>query len=212
MTTFIPWNEGFGDQWATISLLARRAVITGPVSLSRLQNGRDLGPTHDAILGVLEPTSIESVQRPGDTPLSGYDVWAADPWPTKLQWHWHHRSPYAVCQFDGLSTPELKNPPTGDIAKILATCARYGLPLAPIGKHLGASKSVATAALAAFFVGVDSGMSHLCESAGVPVFLLQYQLPVVTCHRGKKYILCEGADDFAIKLGRWLDCRRFQGL
>ncbi len=210
---FQPWNENFGDQWATLSLMARRAVGTGErVRLSRWQHGTNLGPLHDSIRAVMQPMNVESVDAKGDTTLDGFDVWACDPWPTWKRWDWTARSPYAVYQFDGLSTPELKNPPLSDIPKLTHTVLASGHEIRAMGKNVGVARSVELAAGAAFFVGVDSGMSHLCHSVGVPIFLLQYQLGVVTCHRGKAYRLCEGADDFTDKLSRWLHYRTFCGL
>jgi hypothetical protein len=215
---YTPWNENFGDQWATLSLMlnmARAAAYNNALPrprLSRFQNGKDLGPLHDEILASFHHEErFISVPESGNTPLSGYNVWQYRTIYTQRQWCEHRPHAHVVYHFEGLSTPELKNPPEADQAAILATIAALGLPAYRLGKHLGLRKCIELAATAAFAVVVDSGPSHLIHSVGTPMFLLQYELPVVTCHRGKPYTLCEGAEDFRIKLGRYVDYRAFIG-
>jgi hypothetical protein len=54
------------------------------------------------------------------------------------------------------------------------------------------------------FVGVDSGMSHLCHSVGLPIFLLEYGLPTATVHSGKAHTLCKGYDDFVQRFDHFI--------
>lgn len=210
---FSPWNTGLGDQFATINLMLRLASRSPErIYLSRLQNGQDLGPLHDEIRSLLACNApLDSVQEPGNTPLSGYDVWRCDYYPTRLQWKSSNRHRHIVYCFESASSIELKDPPGHDRAAIMATILDTGLPSYRIGKHLGLTKSAELAAGAAFFVGVDSGPSHVCHSIGLPMFLLEYKLGLETCHRGRAYTRCEGAEDFRIKLGRWRDYRTFIG-
>ena len=52
----------------------------------------------------------------------------------------------------------------------------------------------------------------LAHAVNTPTFILEYGLPIVTCHRGKKYIHCAGAGDFIDwKLPTWIKYRRFIG-
>jgi hypothetical protein len=212
-TVFKPWNTGLGDQIATINLLSRRSAATGkPVYLSRLQNGQDLGRLHDEILGILAaPAPVISVPEPGNTDLSGFDVWAGEFYPSYVTWQTLAPHGYVSMHFDGVSSAADKNPPPEDIRAMWNVGEPYGLHRVELGRKMDLMTCVRALQSSAFFVGVDSGFSHLAHMVGVPVFLLQYRLPVVTCHRGKPYILCEGAQDFAIKLGRWVDYRRFIG-
>jgi Glycosyltransferase family 9 (heptosyltransferase) len=63
-----------------------------------------------------------------------------------------------------------------------------------LGAHLGIAGSIKHAAAAELFVGVDSGMSHLCHSVGTPVHLLRNDHPADTIaimHRGNRYRLHE---------------------
>ncbi len=204
---FVPWNQNFGDIYATIQLLLHRIAYTGdPVYLSRWQNDTDLKPMMQTILRMIVSSEAEILvisDEKGNTKLSGYDVWATPYFPVRQKWNPHGRHAYYAYQFDGVSSPELKNPPPSDINKIHAFM--HPLPAIEIGLPLVASASAAALDGCMFFVGVDSGMSHLAHSVGCPIFLLQYQLPVVTCHRGKAYTLCDGADDFLTKIQRYRD-------
>src|SRR5208283_5794521 len=88
---YTPWNENFGDQWATVSLMLNMAAY-GPVALSRWQNGKDLGPLHLQIASVLDtrvgPSTLRfsSSEEPGNTPLDGYNVWLYTTVPTFKRW------------------------------------------------------------------------------------------------------------------------------
>ena len=208
-----PWHNGLGDQWATINLLLKLAEVTGnKVFLSRLSNGQNLGELHDQIIPQLRaPTSLLlSSTEPGNTELDGFNVWATPFYPTRKVWDWKKKHGHYCYQFDGISAPD-KNPSAAEQIKITDQILyqHHGLRL---GKHYTVAQCVEYLAGASFFVGCDSGMSHIAHSVGVPVFLLQYGLPVVTCHRGKSYLLCEGADDFHAKLTRWLGYRKFLGV
>jgi Glycosyltransferase family 9 (heptosyltransferase) len=218
MTIYRNWNEGFGDTFATVNLMLRKAHFhrlnhLPKPRLSRLQHGRDLGPMHDSIRSLLNyPTDFDSVAEPGDTDLSGFNVWACDFYPTKVRWRFDAPHPHVCWQMDGVSSPE-KNPSPEELVEIthILLEATGGAPVYKVGKHLGDTKCVELLAAASVFVGVDSGMSHLAHAVGVPVFLLEYGLPIVTTHRGKAYRLCEGAAGLRDKLGRYVDYRAFIG-
>ncbi len=215
MTVYIPWNTGLGDQIATHQLLWRLALAKNePVQLSRFQNGQSLGRMHDEIRRILPiGTSVQSVNAPGDTPLDGFDLWANPFFPVSDPWYWRGNHQYVVYHFDGVSSPE-KNPPIDDQARILQAIEQQcGLPCIPLVGYYSLVQAAGLLCSAAFFVGCDSGFSHLAHCTRTPIFLLQYGLPVVTCHRGKEYVLCEGAGDFIDwKLPTWIRYRKFLGL
>lgn len=201
---YTPHNSGLGDAIATINLLARKASVSGPVQLAR----RDRGALHDELFGVFHPTRILTAYGDGDTLLSGFDCWAAPVWPTKTRWTEFQSHPFYTTQFDGISSPE-KNPSPEDIARIGASVPLPGISL---GKHTPIAVAVDLLANSAFFVGCDSGMSHLAHAVGTPTFILEYGLPIVTTHRNKPHIPCAGAGDFIDwKLPTWANYRKFIG-
>ncbi len=68
-----------------------------------------------------------------------------------------------------------------------------------IGAHVGIAGSIKRAAGAGLFVGVDSGMSHLCHSVGVPVHLIRNDQPAETIaimHKGNAYRLHDDIASF----------------
>lgn len=202
-TIYRPWHSNLGDQFATIQLLLHKTTMQdGPVWLST-ENG-SLRPVHRALLRLIQtpwPRSIfgglQLTDTPGNTDLEGYDVWATPYYPTRMPYQWNKRSEHkTICyQFDGASTPELKNPPPAELALLLDWIHWSGFEGVRLGLPMTIEQDLEALTNAVAFIGVDSGMSHLAHSVGTPTFILQFQLPAVTCHRGKAYILAEGVED-----------------
>lgn len=208
------WNSGLGDTWATIQLLARmRMPRCGPVFLSSRQHGEDLKEMQDAILSNLNRDHgcgcVIPVDWEPNTELDGYAVWAAPVIPTTVQWAQNEWNRQITVQFDGKSTPELKNAPPADVLRILDWAERHDLKVVTVGKNLGLEKSIWAMKQSVLFVGVDSGMSHVAHSVGVPTYILEYDLPVVTCHRHRNYVLCRGSEHFTAQAENYLTYLRF---
>ncbi len=208
-----PWMSNFGDQWATINLLARRASTTK--SRVRLHSPPSLRPMHHEIFSALLIPDAPLLELTWDDPtetLSGFDVWACPFFPTWVQWDQRQAHTQVCYQFDGRSSADAKNPTPREHDLLVRALQQSGFEAVRLGDHLSVAKCVDIAANSAFFVGVTSGMACLCHSVGVPMFLLEYQLPVVTTHRGKSYIHCQGTEDFLRhKMPTWIDYLRFIG-
>lgn len=200
MTIYRLWNFGFGDHWASMSLLAHMGTLRAvPQQVSCMQHGHNFRKRLEEINSVWNWQCLPKIvdQEP-DTDLDGFDVWACPPVPTTVSWsHLAFRMPiqYAVYQFDGVSTPG-KNPSAEDQQRILQHLRDQGLHVTQLGKHMSVDECVRACAGAVLFVGSCSGMSHLAHSVGVPVYLLEYELPVITCHRQKQFVICKGAEHF----------------
>ncbi len=206
-----PWRNGLGDRWASINLLLRRAESTNEIVLVEDAGRRGL---HEEILGVLDgPTSlIELVDAKGNVKVTSADVWITDYYPTIRRWRWPGHSVKVAVHFDGVSSATDKNPSAADKESITNHLLDLGYELIFLGPQLSISHVVDILATSAFFVGVDSGFSHVAHSVGVPMFLLQYKMPLVACHRGKSYMLCNGAADLINnRLKTWLNYRKFLG-
>lgn len=213
-TIYIPWNTHFGDQWATITLLAHKARREAKAQfLSQWQHDQNLGRMQCEIISALGLGGQVQISREkGNTPLSGYDVWAAPSLPTWRQWDKHAPHATIAYQFDGHSSPSISNPSSEDEQILLRWLEQSGFLPVRLGKHLTVDECCRQASEAVAFIGVDSGMSHLCHSVNVPIFLLQFKLPVVTTHRGKPHILADGCEDFMRhKWPTWVDYLRFIG-
>jgi hypothetical protein len=174
--------------------------------LASFINNVDLYDLHREILNELDsPGEIELVRSEPSIRLDTYNVWLSPYFPTKTRWDAHRRHRYVVVQFDGESAKELKNASPEEELLILKFVEQRcpGFSLVRLGKPLTVKELIEIAADSAFFVGVDSGMSHLCHSVGLPIFLMEYRLPTHTTHGGKAHTLCRGFADFAAHFDRF---------
>jgi hypothetical protein len=213
---YSPHNFGFGDQWATINFYLNMSVVKRRrIKLASVLNGVNLHRLHKEILDVLDsPGQVELTLAEPTVGVDGYNVWNAPYFPTKNRWDGSRRHKYVCMQFDGQSAAQATNPGLAEerlIRRFLQDRC-HGFELKTLGKHLSVQECVDIAADSALFVGVDSGMSHLCHSVGVPIFLLEYGLPTITTHNGKAHILCKGYDDFASRFDRYLNYLHAAGL
>ncbi len=206
------WNDGLGDHWASLNLIARLG-LQDPVAYTHPSPA--LRERAEKILDLLDiPGQRMPVWHKAHaelTPvfdLDGFDVWATQYFPTKRQWS-PDRQAYPfnfICaHFDGISSAADKNPPFSDRAHIALWAAQNRLSVMYLGDPAQPlDEVVGLLANCALFVGCDSGFSHIAHSVGAPTYLLEYKLPVVTCHRHKSYVLCKGAGHFTQQADNWL--------
>jgi hypothetical protein len=154
------------------------------------------------ILAALDaPTELEIVDdAPFDQviPIGFPAVWHFPFLPTRTRWRgWqrglHHRIAY---QLDGSWSGSRKNPPTGDIPRLLTLAP--GFEMVPLGKHLSVQECIETAAHSDLFIGVDSGMAQLCYAVGVAVFLIGFNMDadvLFSFHGAQHPIWCADTDD-----------------
>lgn len=121
--------------------------------------------------------------------------------PTKKRWT---PGPHGRCayQFDGRSMPE-KNPPDEDVPKLLAAMARKAEPV-KVGLPLSIAESVEVLATSDFFVGSASGLAIVAWAVGVPVYYLEYKMPVdpfIT--GGQPYVKCIGTQGLRVAIRQW---------
>ena len=193
-----PWHFNLGDHWATLQHLITRSYVTREEQLlSRWQHGKDYGPRFEemlALIGGPERAQVSVVDRPYNTELNGYDVWATPYWPTVRTWNPSHHHSGVVYQFDGISSAEAKNPPEAELRDIMAYLRAWE-DVTPLGKHMSLAEVVDELRQAKLFVGVDSGMSHIAHSVGVPTIIVEYKLPIITCHRRKPFVHARGTSE-----------------
>ncbi len=196
-------NFGFGDHWGSLSLLRHMAKASGRrVLLNYTQHGQDFSARiheiSDALamegVGLRDYTPMLT-NEPATHSLEGQEVWQCPLVRTKVCWDFDPRTDTIAYQFDGESAPE-KNPSKEDEKRILSHIRSLGYVPQQLGKHLTVAECVYVCSRAALFVGCCSGMSHLAHSVGVPVYLLEYGLPTITCHRQKQFVICKGAGHF----------------
>jgi hypothetical protein len=151
---------------------------------------------------VVTDASIEEVFVPEQIPWN-FPLTVA----SRIRWRdWgrglHRRIVY---QLDGVSCADVKNPPPGDVARLLEVAP--GFEMVPLGKHLSLGECARIAAESDLFFGVDSGMLQLCYAVGVPVFLIGYQmseLHLLKWHGDRHAVYCTDTTDFLCKARQFL--------
>lgn len=206
------WNGGLGDHWASISLLARLSLHTGREINFSSQGEHE--KRHQEILRLLDLGDARLIRYlgPGNTCLDGFDVWATDYFPAIHQWSDKRLRPYICFHFEGQSAAADKNPSEEEQRKIREWAAFNKLEVITLSGGLSLELITRLLAGCTLFVGCDSGMSHIAHSVGCPTYLLEYKLPVVTCHRHKKYVLCHGAGHFMQQADNWMHYLSFLGI
>ncbi len=216
MTIYRLWNDGLGDHWASLNLLAHMSVWA---------NGREIGYTLDPlhvdrareILAELNlPYAANLIRHANPEPLDvksldGFHVWSTPYFPTHKRWIDKKAERYVCTHFDGVSSAAEKNPSAQEQEAIIQWATRRGLCVINLGGKFRLELSGITDLLSrcALFVGCDSGMSHIAHSVSCPTYILEYGLPVVTCHRHKRYVLCKGAEHFKAQADNWMNWLEF---
>lgn len=203
ISVWSPWRFNLGDHWATINYLITRSwMLKEEIHLSRWQHGQDFKSRFDEILDLLDKpkhSRIVIVDEKGTHEPEGEDVWTSPYWPTKVRWE-PGRDPRVCFQFDGISSAADKNPSGLDAVAIVHALVSSGYEPIKLGKDRSLWDCAVALSRSQCFVGCDSGMSHLAHSVGVPIYLVEYKLPVITAHRNKNFIHCHGTVDLIYKL------------
>lgn len=190
-------NEGLGDHWASISLLARMSISQGKLimfhSKPQYQKQR-----HREILNLMDfcGALVCPSAEPADVGLDGAIVWAAESLPTRKRWEGLVAKPFICLHVEGESSAADKNPNQEEIDRICSWALSEGLRVERLSGQISLPTMVDLLSRCALFVGCDSGPSHVAHSVGTPTYLLEYNMPVVTCHRHKAYVRCDGVEHF----------------
>ena len=214
-TIYRNWNSGLGDTIATLSLLSHlQRQQNRVVYLSTRQHGQNLRPKQEEIMSLMlthpGDKGIELVDEEPNTDLDGFAVWGALPFATRYQWHLDPQRKLITYHVDGISSAADKNPSPEDQRKITEWITAKGYTPCVLGPHLSLDKCVMLLANSALFIGVCSGFAHLAHAVRVlPTYILEYQLPIITCHRNKPHVVCRGAGHFISQAENYLTFLRF---
>jgi hypothetical protein len=175
-----PWGAGcgLGDTWWTCSYLLELAsknkdaliVAQMPKMYARFQQIKDMF--------AIDRTFYFNNWLP-KLPLSHLAIsWGMldnhRQLPVKQVWK-SNQNKVLCYQFDGHWDAELKNPPPLDIKWFLSSCQKMGYETIDIG-HLKPFWFIDQSILrSAFFVGIPSGLTHVCISYRIPILLATYR-------------------------------------
>jgi hypothetical protein len=224
MPVYTTFKGGFGDAWAAANYFLRKSVETGEPTmvaaldprirmiLPYLDSNGSIVEVNDApdLLIFSHPTlTAEERGYPGPVPETVFPwavVFAERYFPTK-HFQWKKPGTRKVCyQLVPRYSTSNKVCPPGHIEKLLAALERTGFGTKAIGLPLTLNEIIEVCATSDFFVGVCSGMSHVCHSVGTPVHLIRngYSNDTIRrCHSGNPYFSYANVDEF-LKTHEWL--------
>lgn len=213
---------GFGDCWAVASLFStlasfgRRILLAhdgGTLDARIPEIGRHLrvGFTAESTCNVpdvlIAPTHDMQTISASTDPPPRYGVVVAElfrvPYQrTRLRWR-PNASSRIACHF----TARRRGPSESDEVDLSAfrrQAVSCGYTLVELGAHLSIDQNIVVASESLMFVGIDSGLSHLAHSVGVPVHLIRNHLPLHhlrSTHFAQKYSVYGNLADLMKKTG-----------
>jgi len=115
---------------------------------------------------------------------------------------------------DGVYSASAKNSSSKDVKKVLSFLYDGGYKLQKLGRPLSITEDIEHLSSCDFFIGVDSGISHICHSVGTPCIVIQNKMSlgvIEKAHKNKKYILAKNIIDFIdnyqnymTQIGEWI--------
>ena len=206
MIKVAPYWNGFGDLWAITSyccLLSQREGQTVYLSKWSAKSMLDRGKEITDILGSLDDSYTKNVVVTTEHFTSSSRFSVRDHHdsyvPTKVRWA-PNDSRIISYQLKALT----KHRPDRFCHPRLIEGLSGQLPdyeFIELGKEHQSTMSEIIKVLtqSELFVGIDSGMSHVAHSVGVPVFL-KYYAELDLCHPNKEYVAFRDGQDLKLKL------------
>lgn len=162
-----PCGTHLGDCWSFVSYVLKYRIKTISVNDHTERKIREIIPLLDSNH---RPTIVSN--RKG-----ARSVWSFGHKYVRTKIHWTDRYYGKVCyQFDGRSSTQAKNLPRQKEFTLIEAIEKLGSIPVKLGSELSLLECVQEAATSDLFVGVESGMSHLCHSVGVPTIIIPSSL------------------------------------
>jgi hypothetical protein len=172
-------GTGFGDMWAALSFLMHKsAEAKSVIYMSRWAGKTDMQPRLAEMQALFSSHPLAQVVVVDEKPNTSMwqNCWAGRRWPSHIRW-----SPPSqqrnriVCQFNGRSSADKKNPPAADIEIFNQWGKDHGVAIVPLGLPLNMLECAVLMETADIFVGCCSGMAHLGHSVGIPIHIVEYE-------------------------------------
>lgn len=145
------------------------------------------------------------VRQPGSTKVDPWLNWCYPALQVDSKYRWHlDKVEKTFCyQFDGISSAETKNPPIALVANIKTVLRTMGYKPIRLGAQMTLPQAAESLSKCAFFVGCDSGFSHIAHSVGCPVYMYEGQLLTYTTHKLKQADVFHDLPVFLAKIQHW---------
>ena len=177
---FEVWASHLGDVWASVNWLLRFSMEKQePIFVSR--HVRDMGGDwHDVgymvqtIADLLESTGkLEIVSDYGERKLQDAEIWRSFYLETKCKWR-GKQSNLCGTQWEGVSNPKGQNVTEEEAKMICSALEDIGFKHMVLGRPMSIEQIVEYLSRCRFFIGIDSGISHIAHSiTGLPVFIIK---------------------------------------
>lgn len=212
---------GFGDTLTYVNIIRHFFSVTSiPLYISRwvLKDGKDRLKLYEEILSVFKLEQICKLTNQAPTanldhlnPLITRNIISAPITFLRSPVVWKNTNSNIITyQFDAVSFSNLKVPSRTGLNYLYE--AAQGYRFLRLGKHLSIKKNLDLLSKSACFIGIDSGVSQLAYSVGVPVFLMRnghFFSPNHAPHMGRKAIIQNSGKELALDLSAFLKTGRF---
>jgi hypothetical protein len=219
-TIFTTFRGEFGDCWAAASFFAARASkqdVFVSRQDSRISTILPLLEFEGAIGQTADRADTAIMARQDEKAFAvdrGYVPRQIVPWrtvmalpyvPTRSRWKAAKRRQIVyqlVPREDGRTSCQ-----AGEIEFFMKRLELEGITAIPLGLPKSVEQIVEDASESSFFVGIDSGMSHLCHSVGIPSILIRNRLPLgylQVTHAGKTFDEYSTLPDFVVQIDTYI--------
>jgi len=206
------WHQRLGDLWVSINVaLTKQDPYISTLVGKNQRKEKDETSRIKEIISLLDHKCNYTLVHGSDNNIYRYERiklprdHCGQYFPTKISWKEGNYYKIAY-QFDGRSSASAKNPPIADVEKLFKKFS-HKFKFIRLGDHVSLEENVKLAANADIFIGSCSGMSHLCHSVRVPMYLLQYSTNIEKWHRNNPYTLCHGMDDAILKINKYFQSK-----
>ena len=212
---------GFGDTIIYINIIRHFYNVTSiPLNISRwtIRKGRDRSELYKEILSLFK---LEHICKITDKPPTA-NIDHLNPLITQIiisksidfmraPKHWKSfNSNLITYQYDAVSFNKLKKPSQNTLSEIYETAKGYEF--CRLGKHLTLIENLELLARSKCFIGIDSGISQLAYSVGVPMFLMRsgfFFSPNHAPNMGRRAIIKNTGSELAVDLREYFETGRY---
>jgi len=205
-TVYISHGTALGDIWGTLNVYLGYAVERNEII--RVSTWYSKGPGKirypgermREIYALLDcPQLLKFVEDEGDTKFHWSEGGASYFYPTFKTWA-PNKSGKVCYQFDGKTHKEKNFPNAEAEEEVLDAIRDQGYTPVKLDKALSLRECVEEAATCEFYVGVCSGMSHLCHAVRTPMILARNKFSIENfranrSNEHKHFINCVGKED-----------------
>lgn len=199
------WGGHLGDVWAFISY----CLITDNLYVSAVAaDGINISSKIIEILDLLDHPNASKVTICDDEPLdkmvndstpvsvvNQWFAWSARYVPTKCRWD--YARPIVTTQLVGARLfADVKSITGFQQDEFDSVISEMGLTSVPVGGQFSLAECVMNMAESKCFIGIDSGMSHVAHSVGVPVVLIESKMDISGYHANKPCKIVTKACEF----------------